>query len=90
MQHILLIVAAILVTAFDLDLLRKKHFKDMKTIVESNLVPLRIKEQLPGLDEDVSAVGVARHDGLLHHPPVPLLAHQDGHARGQEHPLPVP
>jgi len=53
------------------------------------LVPLGIEEQLPGLDEDVGAVGVAVHDGLLHPPPL-SLPHHDGHAGGEEHALPVP
>ena len=57
-----------------------------------HLVPLGIKEKLPGLDKDVSAVRVAGHDGLLHHPPPrpPGLPHQDGHTWGEEHALPVP
>ena len=55
----------------------------------THLVPLGIEEQLPGLDEDVGAVGVPGHDGLLHHPPL-TLPHHDGHAGGEEHALPVP
>ena len=54
-----------------------------------HLIPLCIEEELPGLDEDVGAVRVTGHDGLLHHPPL-CLPHQDGHTRGQEHALSVP
>ena len=53
-----------------------------------HLIPLCIEKELPGLDEDIGAVCVPRHDGLLHHPPL-CLPHHYGHTRGQEQALPV-
>ena len=41
------------------------------------LVPFRVEENLPGLEEYLGAVSGAGHDGLLHHA---VLPHHDGDA----------
>ena len=45
------------------------------------LVPFRVEENLPGLEEYLGAVSGAGHDGLLHHP---VLTNHHGDAVAQQ------